>query len=74
MYVFFQGIICLCLREFLNIEGVFFFFCDWNCFVDDDSYVNDCGGSDIFNVYRVIYREQLQSGKVLYMLVLYNVF
>lgn len=74
MYALLQGTTCLCLSESPNIEGVSPSRCDRNCSADDDSHVNDCGGSDTFNVYRVTPREKLQSGKVLHMLVLYNVF
>jgi hypothetical protein len=60
-----QNTTCLCIRDIVQVEGVSTSRCDWNCSYDDDSHVNDCGGSDTYNVYKVTPRDdRFKSGNL----------
>ncbi|XP_056017229.1 mucin-16-like isoform X2 [Ostrea edulis] len=48
---------CLCLGSIPQGQSLTSSRCDRSCSYDDDSHVNDCGGSDTYNVYKVTPRD-----------------
>ncbi|XP_061191234.1 uncharacterized protein LOC133199448 [Saccostrea echinata] len=65
-----QNTTCLCLRETPQINSLLPSRCDYYCPSDDDSHVNDCGGGDTYNVYRVTPNNNLTSERTVNCVVL----
>ncbi|XP_062572964.1 mucin-2-like, partial [Saccostrea cucullata] len=65
-----QNTTCLCLRETPQINSLSPSQCDYDCSSDDDSHVNDCGGSNTYNVYSATPSHTLSSERTVNCVVL----
>ncbi|XP_062581501.1 mucin-2-like [Saccostrea cucullata] len=61
---------CLCLENVPHNSSLPPSQCDYNCPSDDDSHVNDCGGSATYNVYRATPSQTLPSERTVNCVVL----